>query len=76
MNQPKNIISYPFGTVFSGSEIKDWIRYHSTLDTQYSAYAIKLKKYLSIKDSDLYELTLGPDKDNRYQFKKLTPEKI
>ena len=57
MYTEKNILSYGPGTVFKGSEIKAWIRYHINHDCgKKTQMANKMKEYLNIDDNADYVL--------------------
>lgn len=57
----KNILSYKRQT-FSGLEIKEWIEYHSTHITSKSKIAMKMRKYLNIKDDGQYYIYKSNDR--------------
>lgn len=52
----KNIISYKIGTKFSGKEIKEWINYHINNKTSHTKQAQCMKKFLNLKDDEVYIL--------------------
>lgn len=55
----KNILSYKLGTIFSGKEIKEWIKYHTENQTSKTDVAKKMVKYLDIADDEKYFLYKG-----------------
>lgn len=70
----KNILSYPVGTTFSGSEIKEWITYHLTHETSHTKTAKQMEEYLSVKDEETYVFYKGSYESsasfNKPMFKK------
>lgn len=50
----KNILS--FNSPLRGKEIKDWIRYHTETQTEYSRIAKKMQRFLNISDNDMYDV--------------------
>ena len=50
----KNILSYI--TPVSGKEIKEWILYHLERQTSHTRDALKLKRYLNVKDTGMYKV--------------------
>ena len=55
----KNILSYSDKHIFKGSEIKEWIVYHTTHETSLSSEARKMQKFLNIDDDGDYFVTKG-----------------
>ena len=55
----KNILSYKLGTIFSGREIKEWIKYHIENQTSKTNIAKRMMKYLNIADNEKYYLSKG-----------------
>lgn len=70
----KNILSYEFGTKFTGSEIKSWIlaNLHNS-DKEKRHMANRLKFFLNINDVDLYFLTLSLPEVDCWQVNKHCP---
>ena len=70
----KNILSYPVGTTFSGSEIKKWITYHLTHETSHTKMAKQMEEYLSVKAEETYVFYKGGYESsasfNKPMFKK------
>lgn len=55
----KNILSYASGTRFKGKEIKEWIKYHTENQTEYTKEAKKMIDYLNISDDGEYGISKG-----------------
>ena len=52
----KNILSYKLGTIFTGKEIKDWIKYHTERNTSKTRVAKRMTKFLNLDDNEKYYL--------------------
>ena len=50
----RNILS--FNSPLRGKEIKDWIRYHTENQTEYSRIAKKMHRFSNISDNDMYDV--------------------
>lgn len=55
--QPRNIISYKLGSVFTGKEIREWIEFHTTHKTSKSKVAKTMKKYMNLDYNKEYRIT-------------------
>ena len=55
----KNILSYASGTRFKGREIKEWIKFHTENQTEYTKEAKKMINYLNISDDEEYNIYKG-----------------
>lgn len=55
----KNILSYSSGARFKGKEIKEWIKYHTENQTEYTKEARKMIDYLNISDDEEYGISKG-----------------
>ena len=60
----KNILSYQYGTVFTGKEINDFIDYHINNNTSRKKDAIRLVKQFIFKDSHSYLTYPGRTNDH------------
>ena len=72
----KNILSYPLGTLFHGSEIKEWITYHLQHETSKTKICKRMEEYLNIDDEDLYYLIHGDkcsSRENDFLVKRHIP---
>lgn len=63
-----NILSYMPCTRIKGIEIKEWIRFHTDNQTEYSKEANKMIKYLSIADDNYYFISRGNYQASERQF--------
>lgn len=64
----KNILSYNPYMRIKGSEIKEWIRFHTDNQTEYSKEAKKMIKYLTITDDGYYFVSRGNYQASERQF--------
>lgn len=55
----KNILSYAKGTKIKGKEIKEWIKFHTENQTEYTKEARKMIDYLNISDDADYRISKG-----------------
>ena len=55
----KNILSYASGTKIKGKEIKEWIKFHTENQTEYTKEAKKMVGYLNISDNEEYYISKG-----------------
>lgn len=55
----KNILSYSCYAKFTGKEIKEWIRFHTENQTEYTNEARKMVDYLNIPDDGEYYIAKG-----------------
>ena len=54
-----NILSYIPATKIKGKEIKEWIKYHTENQTEYTKEARKMIDYLNISDDMEYRISKG-----------------
>ena len=47
----RNILSYQYGTIFTGKEINDFIKYNIDNNTSHKKYCIRLIKQFIFKDN-------------------------
>ena len=71
----ENILSFVNKSV-SGKEIKQWITYHTTHETEYSKIAYSMVKYLNISDDRAYVVNLSPPGTGCGERKKKRPTLI
>ena len=64
----ENILSYSSGTRFKGKEIKEWIKYHTENQTEYTKEAKKMIGYLNISDDVEYCVSKGGYQANERKF--------
>ena len=50
----KNILSYKSGTLFSGKEIKEWIRYQIENETSHYKEAVDMQRYDVLDEARYY----------------------
>lgn len=55
----RNILSYQYGTIFTGKEINDFIDYHINNNTSHKKDAIRLMKHFIFKNNHSYMTYLG-----------------
>ena len=55
----RNILSYSPYTRFKGKEIKEWIKFHTENQTEYTDDACKMIDYLNISDDVEYKICSG-----------------
>lgn len=60
----KNILSYQYGTIFTGKVINDFINYHINNNTSHKKDAIRLAKQFIFKDNCFYSTYSGRIRDN------------
>lgn len=76
----KNVLSYI--TPVSGKEIREWISYHSQHQTPHTRDALKLKRYLNVKDTGMYKIyfrkkyVLWTKKDREILFVKVGKQQL
>ena len=67
----KNILSYT--TPLKGVEIKNWIKYHSVNQTEYSFMANRMLRFLNISDDLEYKVVLSPKRMGCAEIKRYHP---
>ena len=64
----RNILSYSPYTRFKGKEIKEWIKFHTENQTEYTKEAKKMIDYFSISDDVEYYVRKGNYQSSERQF--------
>ena len=64
----RNLLSYSQYARFKGREIKEWIRFHTENQTEYTKEAKKMIDYLNISDDAEYRIVRGNYQASERQY--------
>lgn len=64
----QNILSYASSNKIKGKVIKEWIKFHTENQTEYTKEAKKMLDYLNISDDAYYKVCKGNYQASERQF--------
>lgn len=72
----RNILSCIPGTRFRGKEIKEWIKFHTENQTEYTREAKRMINYLNVSDDAEYYICKGDYQANGRKFCVIRADRV